>query len=38
MGDGAVLVDDRGTGRGIARECREDNNGLSIKVSCPSIP
>jgi hypothetical protein len=38
MGDGAVVVDERGTGHGIARECREDNNALAIKVSCPSIP
>jgi hypothetical protein len=35
MGDGAVIVDDRGTGTGIARECREDNNAITLKVSCP---
>jgi hypothetical protein len=34
-GDGAVAVDDRGTGIGIARECREDNNVMPIRVSCP---
>jgi hypothetical protein len=34
-GDGAVSVDDRGTGTGVARECREDNNVLPVHVSCP---
>lgn len=34
-GDGAVVIDDRGTGSGTARECREDNNALAIRVSCP---
>jgi hypothetical protein len=34
-GDGAVVIDDRGTGSGMARECREDNNALAIRVSCP---
>jgi hypothetical protein len=34
-GDGAVVVDDRGTGSGIARECREDNNMLAVDVTCP---
>lgn len=37
-GDGAVAIDDRGTGRGIARECREDNNVLAIRVSCAGPP
>lgn len=34
-GDGAIAADDRGNGKGIVRECREDNNVLSIHVSCP---
>ncbi|HEY0476459.1 MAG TPA: VCBS repeat-containing protein [Kofleriaceae bacterium] len=34
-GDGAIVADDRGTGTGIARECREDNNVLEVRVSCP---
>jgi len=33
-GDGAVAIDDRGDGLGIARECREDNNVLAIHVGC----
>ena len=35
LGGGAVIVDDRGTGTGIARECREDNNAIALEVSCP---
>jgi hypothetical protein len=34
-GDGAVVVDDRGTGAGIVRECREDNNTMTLRVDCP---
>jgi hypothetical protein len=34
-GAGSVVVDDRGDGTGIDRECREDNNALAITVSCP---
>jgi len=34
-GDGAVVADDSGSGVGIARECREDNNAFPIRVSCP---
>lgn len=34
-GDGVVNVDDGGTGSGITRECREDNNLMSVRVSCP---
>jgi hypothetical protein len=34
-GDGAVVVDDGGNGTGSARECREDNNTLTIHVTCP---
>ena len=34
-GDGAVVVDDRGTGSGVVRECREDNNALAVHVACP---
>ncbi len=35
LGDGAVVVDDTGTGSGIARECREDNNVMTVHVTCP---
>jgi len=34
-GDGAIVADDRGNGSGVARECREDNNVLDLRVSCP---
>jgi hypothetical protein len=34
-GDGAVVADDRGDGSGMVRECREDNNVLSVRVDCP---
>jgi hypothetical protein len=34
-GDGAVVVDDRGTGSGVVRECREDNNAVAVHVACP---
>jgi hypothetical protein len=34
-GDGAIVADDRGTGSGVVRECREDNNVLGVRVSCP---
>ena len=34
-GDGAVVADDRGTGGGIVRECREDNNVAAVRVDCP---
>jgi hypothetical protein len=34
-GDAAIVVDDRGDGRGIARECREDNNTMMLHVACP---
>ncbi len=34
-GPGSVVVDDRGDGTGIDRECREDNNALAITVTCP---
>jgi len=34
-GDGAVVVDDNGAGSGAARECREDNNAMTVHVSCP---
>jgi hypothetical protein len=34
-GDGAVVIDDRGDGSGMARECREDNNVAQVQVSCP---
>jgi hypothetical protein len=38
-GDGAIAVDDRGDGLGVARECREDNNLLAVHVACPgAIP
>jgi hypothetical protein len=33
-GDAAVVADDRGNGRGIVRECREDNNALTLHVAC----
>jgi len=33
-GDGTIAVDDPGTGVGVARECREDNNLLAIRVAC----
>ncbi|HZJ64020.1 MAG TPA: hypothetical protein VFD36_10930, partial [Kofleriaceae bacterium] len=36
LGDGAIVVDDRGNGTGAAHECREDNNVLSLRVTCPS--
>lgn len=32
---GAVVIDDRGDGTGVARECREDNNALDVRVACP---
>jgi hypothetical protein len=34
-GDGAVVADDRGNGRGAVRECREDNNAMALHVACP---
>jgi hypothetical protein len=34
-GTATVVVDDRGDGTGIHRECREDNNSLSVAVTCP---
>ncbi len=34
-GDAAIVVDDRGNGRGIVRECREDNNAMTLHVACP---
>ncbi|HMG20105.1 MAG TPA: VCBS repeat-containing protein [Kofleriaceae bacterium] len=34
-GDGAIAVDDTGSGAGSVRECREDNNLLPIHVACP---
>jgi hypothetical protein len=34
-GDAAIVADDRGNGRGIVRECREDNNALALHVACP---
>ena len=34
-GDGAVIVDDNGNGSGITRECREDNNAMTVHVTCP---
>ena len=34
-GDATIAVDDRGNGRGIARECREDNNAMALHVACP---
>jgi hypothetical protein len=34
-GDGAVVADDSGSGTGVARECREDNNTMAVHVSCP---
>jgi hypothetical protein len=34
-GAAVVVVDDRGTGAGIVFECREDNNELSVDVTCP---
>jgi len=34
-GDGAIVVDDGGTGTGTVRECREDNNVLTVRVACP---
>jgi hypothetical protein len=34
-GEAAVVVDDRGDGTGGARECREDNNALAVRVACP---
>jgi hypothetical protein len=37
-GDGAIVVDDRGDGLGIARECREDNNVLAVHVGCAGPP
>jgi hypothetical protein len=36
LGDGAIAVDDRGNGTGAAHECREDNNVLDLRVTCPS--
>jgi hypothetical protein len=34
-GAAAIVADDRGNGRGIARECREDNNAATVHVACP---
>jgi len=34
-GDGGVVIDDRGDDSGGVRECREDNNAIAIRVSCP---
>src|SRR5262249_52883196 len=34
-GDAHIVADDRGDGRGIARECREDNNVTTLHVACP---
>jgi hypothetical protein len=34
-GDAAIVVDDRGTGNGTVRECREDNNAIDLRVDCP---
>ena len=34
-GDGVIAVDDRGTGTGSVRECREDNNVMPVTVACP---
>jgi hypothetical protein len=34
-GDGVVVADDRGSGSGIVRECREDNNVVAVHVACP---
>jgi hypothetical protein len=36
LGDGAIVVDDRGNATGTAHECREDNNTLTLRVTCPS--
>lgn len=33
--DAVVVVDDRGDNRGVALECREDNNELALGVACP---
>jgi hypothetical protein len=34
-GDGIVVIDDRGNGSGMVRECREDNNVFALHVACP---
>jgi hypothetical protein len=34
-GTGSVVADDKGDGRGIVFECREDNNSIAIDVECP---
>ncbi len=35
LGDGVIVVDDRGNSTGTNLECREDNNALAITVECP---
>jgi hypothetical protein len=35
IGDGIVVVDDRGNSTGTNLECREDNNSLAITIDCP---
>jgi len=34
-GDATIVADDRGNGRGVVRECREDNNAMALRVACP---